>query len=161
MNGINKCFISGNLGVNPTIEVYGESKKARLFIITNSSQKVVNKETGEITYQQVSNPVNVECWGSLAEYCEKFLKKGSGVIIEGSYEFNEYEKDGEKKSSPYIKAFSVTGVGSNGISEIEKLKITLGHIQFAEEQQLDLGRLRERIKAKIVELSTKVESVSV
>jgi len=41
--------------------------------------------------------INVKAFGKTAENCDKYLKKGSKVLIVGDFSTYEYEKDGQKK----------------------------------------------------------------
>ena len=45
--------------------------------------------------------------GSAAENCAKYLKKGSGVIVEGRLKQDRWEKDGKTQSRVRITANSV------------------------------------------------------
>jgi len=45
----------------------------------------------------------VVAWGTLAELCARYLKKGSDVEFSGKLRQNEYQKDGRT-----IKAFELT-----------------------------------------------------
>lgn len=147
MNGVNVCLIAGNLGIDPVVELIGETKKARLFVLAND--RVPKKQAdGSTVWEEVSRPVNVECWGSQADYCEKYLKKGSPVIVEGRFEFNGYEdkETGKKMSRPYIHAYKIVGAGSKAeLSEAEKLEIALKWINWGEGK----GDTLQSLKAKL------------
>lgn len=46
--------------------------------------------------------LNVKAIGKNAENMAKYFSKGSKIAITGSYQVDQYEKDGEKKSFGYI-----------------------------------------------------------
>jgi single-strand DNA-binding protein len=46
--------------------------------------------------------MNIKALGKRAETMAQYLSKGSKVLIEGSFQIDQYEKDGEKKTFPYI-----------------------------------------------------------
>ena len=50
---------------------------------------------------------DVEVWGPAAENCNKYLKKGSGIIVEGRLKQDRWEKDGKTQSKVRISANSV------------------------------------------------------
>lgn len=48
--------------------------------------------------------VDVVVWNDQADYAEKVLKKGGGVLIQGSLQFEQWEgKDGTKRSKLRVK----------------------------------------------------------
>lgn len=51
--------------------------------------------------------MDVTVWGSLAEICEKHLSKGRMVLVTGALDVNNWEKDGVKHRSTYIRASEV------------------------------------------------------
>ena len=61
----------------------------------------------------------VVAWGPLADRCGRYLKKGSGVLVEGKLRVRSYEaRDGSgKKYSTEVEALDVTFVGSRRSSE--------------------------------------------
>lgn len=50
---------------------------------------------------------NVTVWGKLAEICGKNLRKGSSIFVEGRLKFDQWEKDGEKRSALKVEAEKV------------------------------------------------------
>lgn len=48
--------------------------------------------------------IDVEAWEKQAEFCEKWLKKGKGVIVDGRLCMDSWEKDGKKESKLFVKA---------------------------------------------------------
>ena len=58
--------------------------------------------------------IDVEAWDKQSEFCEKWLKKGKGVIVDGRLCMDTWEKDGKKESKFFVKAQDVrfSNVGS-------------------------------------------------
>ena len=54
---------------------------------------------------------NVVAWGPQAEFLEKYVQKGQGLVVNGKLSSRTYEKDGEKRYSTEIVAneFFLTG----------------------------------------------------
>lgn len=50
---------------------------------------------------------NVTAFGKLAEFCEKYLRKGTKVVVQGELRNNNYEKDGVKHYGYVIIANSI------------------------------------------------------
>lgn len=90
----NKVQLIGNLGNKPEIRTTEAGKKiARFSIATNEVYKDPNGE--RITETQWHNLV---AWGKVADIAEKYLEKGSEVVIEGKLVNRNYSgKDGNKK----------------------------------------------------------------
>lgn len=52
------------------------------------------------------NTVYIDCeaWGDQASFAEKWLKKGSGIIVDGRLCMDSWEKDGKKETKIFVKA---------------------------------------------------------
>jgi single-strand DNA-binding protein len=90
----NKVQLIGNLGNAPEIKSIESGKKmARFSIATNENYR--NAKGEKITETTWHNLV---AWGKVAELAEKFLQKGTEVVIEGKLINRSYtDKDGIKK----------------------------------------------------------------
>lgn len=97
----NKVQLIGNLGNAPEIKNIESGKKmARFSIATNENYRNAKGEkVTETTWH------NLVAWGKVAELAEKFLQKGTEVVIEGKLINRSYtDKDGTKK---YISEIQV------------------------------------------------------
>lgn len=91
---INKVTLLGNLGKDPEIHrMESGVTKASFSLATSESYK--NKDGEKVTTTEWHNIV---FWRGLAEVCEKYLKKGARIYLEGKITYREYEdKEGNKK----------------------------------------------------------------
>lgn len=91
---MNKVFLYGNVGKDPEIKTLeGGSKVAKFSLATSSFHK--DKEGNKVTETTWHNIV---FWNKPAEIIEKFVKKGSSLIIEGEIRYRTYEdKEGNTK----------------------------------------------------------------
>ena len=90
----NKVQLIGNLGNAPEIKSIESGKKmARFSIATKENYRNAKGEkVTETTWH------NLVAWGKVAELAEKFLQKGTEVVIEGKLINRSYtDKDGIKK----------------------------------------------------------------
>ena len=90
----NKVQLIGNLGNAPEIKILEDGKKVANFsVATNERYRNANGEkVTETTWH------NLVAWGKVAEIAEKYLLKGSEVVIEGKIINRNYtDKDGVKK----------------------------------------------------------------
>ena len=102
MNAVkNKVQLIGNLGQDPEVKSIGEDKKvAHLSLATNENYK--NAKGEKVTETQWHNVV---AWGKLADIAEKYLVKGTEVVIEGKLVNRNYtDKQGVKRYAAEIQA---------------------------------------------------------
>ena len=108
--GFNKVILMGNLARDPEIR-YSVDKRAmaRFAVAVNNTWKDRN---GEL--QESVDFIPVVVWGPSAENCERYLKKGSPVLVEGRIQVRSYEaKDGSgKRYATDVVASGVTFLGS-------------------------------------------------
>ena len=110
MNALkNKVQLIGNLGNNPEIITLESGKKlAKFSVATNESYK--NAKGEKVTDTQWHNIV---AWNKTAEIIEKYLAKGSEVMVEGKLTSRSYEaKDGEKKYTTEVVCNEILMLGS-------------------------------------------------
>ncbi len=97
----NKVQLIGNLGQDPDVKKIGEDKKvAHLSVATNENYR--NAKGEKVTDTQWHNVV---AWGKLADIAEKFLLKGTEVVIEGKLINRNYtDKQGVKRYITEVQA---------------------------------------------------------
>jgi len=79
----------GNLGKKPEmLQLEGGNNVTKFSLATTNTYKGKKDTTWH----------NIEAWGKTAELVEKYLDKGSKVMVRGRMCFDEYMKDGEKKT---------------------------------------------------------------
>ena len=90
----NKVQLIGNLGGNPEVRTLDSGRKlARFSVATNEIYHNANGEKVKETQWH-----NLVAWGKVAEIAEKYLAKGSEVVIEGKLVSRNYtDKEGNKK----------------------------------------------------------------
>ena len=103
---MNKIFISGNLTRDPEMRFTGAGKPyAKMGIAVNRYKK--KDGTQEVDF------FNMTAWEKTAEFCGKYLRKGSSVIVEGRMETSNYEaKDGTKKTGYVIIITNIEFAGN-------------------------------------------------
>lgn len=107
--GFNKVILMGNLARDPDVRYTVERRAwARFTVAANYTWKNRNGE-----YQDGVDFVPIVAWGPLAERCGRYLKKGSGVLVEGRITSRSYDaRDGSgKKYVTEVVASDVTFVG--------------------------------------------------
>ena len=89
---MNKCILHGFTGKDPEVRTLEGGKKIAKFSLATTSYRK-DKDGNKITDWH-----NLIFWEKLAELCEKYVKKGSELIVEGEINYRDYiDKDGVKK----------------------------------------------------------------
>ncbi len=107
MASLNKVFILGRLGADPELRYTpGGQAVANLNVATNSwSGKGEQREERTEWHRVV-------VWGKQAESCDRYLKKGREVFVEGRLQTSSWEdKDGNKRYRTEINAMVVQFIG--------------------------------------------------
>ena len=116
--GFNKVILMGNLARDPEVR-YTVDKRTwvRFSVAVSYSWKNKNGE-----FQEGADFVPVVVWGPKAEFCSRYLKKGSSVLIEGRIKVRSYDaKDGSgKKYSTDVEADNIQLAGAKRSGEGEE-----------------------------------------
>lgn len=87
---MNKSILHGNVGKDPEVKTIGENKVAKFSLATNKTFKNASGEKETKTEWH-----NIVLWGKLAELAEKYVTKGSQLIVVGEITYRSYtNKDG-------------------------------------------------------------------
>ena len=103
---LNKVFLHGNLTKDP--ELKRTAKGAACCWLNVAVNSVSDNGENKAKY------FYVQTWGSLAENCSKYLKKGSSVLVEGKLDYYIEEKNGYKNTKHYVSSDKVRFLNSGG-----------------------------------------------
>lgn len=108
---LNKAFIAGNLTRDPELRALPSGANVATFGVA----------TNRVWYDQDRNKQeatefhNIVVFGRQAETTAQYLKKGSGVLVEGRLQTRSWDKDGQKQYRTEIVADRVQfGARSGG-----------------------------------------------
>ena len=77
----------------------------------------------ERRYKREGDPTadffNCTCFGKLAEFCEKYLSKGTKIAVEGHLQNDSYEKDGQQRMITKIMVDFIEFAGSKSDGQKE------------------------------------------
>ncbi|MBQ9486428.1 MAG: single-stranded DNA-binding protein [Selenomonadaceae bacterium] len=105
---MNKVFLTGNLTKDPEVK-YTPSGKAVSRMGIAVSRRFKNAETG----QSDVDFFNLTAWEKTAEFCGRYLRKGSRVLIEGRLQTYTYTaQDGSKRSGVDITVENIEFAGA-------------------------------------------------
>lgn len=106
----NKLILAGNITRDPEIKVVGDGKVAKFGLAVNNGYGDKRKTAF----------LDCETWiPSLVDVVEKFVKKGSNVLVEGAIHQDNWEKDGQKRSKLFVKVTEIR-LGDKKVSDNEE-----------------------------------------
>ena len=86
--GYNRTVLMGNLARDPDVRFTPNKQKvARITVAIGRQWK--NKATGEL--QSHTDFIPVVAWGASADICERYLKKGRPVLVEGRITVRDFD----------------------------------------------------------------------
>ncbi len=104
---MNKVFLSGNLTRDPEVKRTVNGKAyTRLGIAVQRRFK--NSNTGQYDVDFFT----LVAWEKTAEFCGRYLRKGSRVLVEGNLRTDNYEKDGVKRYNTEIWVDNIEFAGA-------------------------------------------------
>ena len=110
----NNVKLIGRLGQDPEIKTLDKGNKVATFSLA-TSDSFTGKDGNK---QEQTQWHNIVVWGNLAGICEKYLKKGKEIAIDGRLTYRSWEdKNGTKHTSSEIVASELLFVGNNSESK--------------------------------------------
>lgn len=108
MSGFNRVVLLGNVTRDPTLrQTPGGTAVLDLGLAVNEAYRNAAGETVERACF-----VDVVTWGKQAENCERYLRKGRPVLVEGRLQLDQWTTEGgEKRSRIRVKADRVQFLG--------------------------------------------------
>ena len=107
----NKVLLMGNLTRDPELRYTPGGQAVATFTI--AVNRTYNSQQGE-KKEEVSF-VRIVVWARRAEVCNEYLKKGSGVFVEGRLQSRSWEaQDGSKRSTMEVIANNVQFLSNRG-----------------------------------------------
>lgn len=100
---VNKAILVGRLGKDPECRTAASGKKVCRFSLATDSG------FGE---SRTTDWHNIVCFDRQAEFCERYMRKGALVYVEGRISNRQYEKDGAKQYICEIIANTVQSLSS-------------------------------------------------
>jgi single-strand DNA-binding protein len=101
MSGYCSVVVVGNLGKEPEIRSTGSGKKVASFSVA------VDQGFGD---SKKTEWVNIIAWEKLAEFAEKYLKKGKTIALSGTLQTSSWEDkaSGQKRYKTEVVARDIT-----------------------------------------------------
>lgn len=105
---LNKVMLIGNVGQDPDVRyLESQTKVASLRLATTEVYTTRNGERKENTTWH-----SIQCWRNLADLCEKYIRKGSQIYVEGRLTSREWtDQTGAKRISIEVEAQNIQLLG--------------------------------------------------
>lgn len=157
MASYNRVIMMGNLTRDPDHKQL-TSGQAICKLSLASNRQFKNKQTGMMV-QEVCF-IDVDVWGAQADSCSQFLKKGSGVLVEGRLKFDTWQdNDGQKRSKHSIVADRVTFLQTAASAQDEDFAV-LQEESSATEPKQEAAAPAQKHSRKKTDKSEKSEKVA-
>lgn len=109
MSSVNKVILVGNLGRDPEVRSTQSGEK-----VCNMTLATTTKRGGE----EHTEWHRLVVFGKLADICEKYLKKGKSVYIEGRIQSRKWtDKENQERTSTDIIVSELTMLGGKSSDE--------------------------------------------
>lgn len=106
---MNKVILIGNLANDP------EARTTQSGISQSSFRIAVQRRYANAQGVREADFIPVIAWRQNADFCNRYLSKGSKVAVEGSMQVRSYDaQDGSKRYVTEVIADNVESVGSRG-----------------------------------------------
>ncbi len=117
--GLNKVMIIGHLGRDPEMRYTPSGRPVSTFSVATTR----SWNTAEGDRREETEWFNVVAWGSLAEICNQYLRKGQQVYIEGRLQTRRWDDpEGKKHFATELVAKEMILLGERreaGSAEVE------------------------------------------
>ena len=88
---MNKVILLGNVGRDPRMRMVDSSPVAEFPLATRERRKVKGADGKEVDMPELTEWHNIVMWGRAAEFAEKYIRKGSRLLVEGKIRTRAWE----------------------------------------------------------------------
>lgn len=114
MKSVNKVSLLGNVTRDPELKAVANGQSVATFGL--ATNRVWRDQTGE--KQSLAEFHNLVVWGSLAEFCNQYVKKGKPLFVEGYLKTRTWDNpEGVKMHRTEIVLDNVVLLGAREASE--------------------------------------------
>jgi len=129
---INRVTLTGNLTRDPELKQAGSTSVCELGVAVNNRKKVKGEWTDHASF------LDVVTFGAMAENCAKYLAKGRPVAVDGRFEQQRWETDGQKRSKVVVIAQQVQFLSSGEQRQEQPQADTSGFTPAAQDDTDDI-----------------------
>ena len=102
---LNKIVLMGRLTADVEVRTTDAGKRVANFTLA------VDRDYTDKNGERTTDFINCTVWEGKADFLGEWFGKGDSVIVSGSLYVSHYEKDGEKRSAPYVSVSDIYFTG--------------------------------------------------
>ena len=88
---MNKVILLGNVGRDPRMRMVETTPVAEFSLATNERRRGKDANGNEVELPELTEWHNIVMWGKAADYAEKYIRKGSRLLVEGKLRTRSWE----------------------------------------------------------------------
>lgn len=88
---MNKVILMGNVGRDPKIRFVDSRQVAEFPLATNERRQSVGVDGKTVDLPELTEWHNIVMWGRAAEFAEKYIRKGTRLLLEGKIRTRYWE----------------------------------------------------------------------
>ncbi len=107
---MNKVILLGNVGRDPRMRMVDCSQVADFPLATTERRTTRTPDGQEVQLPELTEWHNIVMWGRAAEFAEKYIRKGSKLLIEGKLRTRSWEDHNAIKryiTEVYVDSFEL------------------------------------------------------
>lgn len=105
MSSVNKAILVGNVGADPEVRYLDRGVAIATFNLA-TTERGYTMQNGTVVPDRVEWH-SIVLWRQLAEWGEKYIRKGQKIYVEGKLQTRRWERDGVQKQKTEIIADNV------------------------------------------------------
>ncbi len=105
MSSVNKVILIGNVGQDPEVRFLDRGVAIANFALATTERGYIMQNGTQVPDRTEWH--NIVLWRNLAEWAERYLRKGMKIYVEGKLQTRTWEKDGQRRSKTEIVAENV------------------------------------------------------
>lgn len=112
---MNKVILLGNVGRDPKMRMIDNTPVAEFSLATNERRRGRAPDGSEIELPEITEWHNIVMWGRAAEFAERYIRKGTKLLVEGKLRTRTYEDHNALRHSIteiYVDSFELLPRGT-------------------------------------------------
>ncbi len=105
MSSVNKVILIGNVGQDPEVRYLDRGVAIANFALATTERGYIMQNGTQVPDRTEWH--NIVLWRNLAEWAERYLRKGMKIYVEGKLQTRTWEKDGQRRSKTEVVAENV------------------------------------------------------
>ncbi len=105
MSSVNKVILIGNVGQDPEVRYLDRGVAIANFALATTERGYIMQNGTQVPDRTEWH--NIVLWRNLAEWAERYLRKGMKIYVEGKLQTRTWEKDGQRRSKTEVVAENI------------------------------------------------------